>query len=77
MFFYTEIKGNTEHKLSSEREFSPNDLHRMESGKHYYIKQYLRPRLFVGGAGLEVVPEAEGRAAIAKLDLAKGGVCSK
>ena len=78
VFFYTEVKGNAEHKLSTESEFSPNDLQlRTESGKHYFIKQYLKPGVFVGGAGLEVVPETEGKAAIAKLDLAKGGVCSK
>jgi hypothetical protein len=63
LFFYTEVKGNTEHKLSTESEFSPNDLHlRTESGKHYFVKQYVKPGVFVGGAGLEVVPEAEGKA---------------
>jgi hypothetical protein len=46
--------------------FFPNDLQRRtESGKHYFIKQYLKPGVFVGGAGLEVVPETEGKAAIA------------
>ena len=78
VFFYTEVKGNTEHKLPTESEFSPNDLQlRTESGKYYFLKQYLKPGVFVGGAGLEVVPEAEGKAARAKLNLAKGVVCSK
>ena len=78
VFFYTEVKGDVEHKLSTESEFPPNDLQlRKEIGKHYFIKQYLKPGVFVGGAGPEVVPETEGKAAVANLDLTKDGVCRK
>lgn len=48
-----------------------------KTGNHYLIKEYLKPGVFVGGAGLVVVTESEGDAAIAKLDLAKGATCSK
>ncbi|NOU20518.1 MAG: DUF2846 domain-containing protein [Methyloglobulus sp.] len=78
MFFYAEVKGNAEHKISTESEFSANDLLlNAESGKHYFIKQYMKPGVFVGGAGLETVDEKEGKADIAELGMAKKGICSK
>ncbi|WKJ91610.1 DUF2846 domain-containing protein [Methylomonas montana] len=78
MFFYEEVKGNTEHKISTESEFSPNDLLlNTESGNNYFIKQYMKPGVFVGGAGLEKVDEKEGKADVSELEMAKKGVCSK
>ena len=78
IFFYEEVKGNAEHKVSTESEFSPNDLLlSTESGKNYFIKQYMKPGVFVGGAGLETVNEKEGKADIAELGMAKKGICSK
>ena len=78
MFFYEEVKGNAEHKISTESEFSPNDLLlSTESGKNYFIKQYMKPGVFVGGAGLETMGEKEGNADIAELGMAKKGICSK
>lgn len=77
-FFYEDIKGGLEHKISTESEFSPNDLvMRTESGKNYFVRQYIRPGLFVGGANLEIVEEEEGKKAISELELAKKGNCSK
>ena len=55
-FFYEEVAGDTEHTLSTESEFSPNDLKiGTDAGKNYFIRQYIKVGLFVGGAGLEVV----------------------
>ena len=78
MFFYQVVKGDEEHKISTESEFSPNDLLvKTESGKNYFIKQYMKMGVFVGGANLEVVDAGAGKKAISKLELAKMGNCSK
>lgn len=77
VFFFTEVApGNR--KVSTESEFSPNDLALMvEAGKNYFVRQFIKMGVFVGGAGLESVPEEQGRAAVAKLELAAAGRCSK
>ena len=37
VFFYEEVQGDEEHKVSTESEFSPNDLLlKTESGKHFF-----------------------------------------
>jgi hypothetical protein len=77
VFFYAEVEGNQNHEIATESEFSPNALSLFtEAGKHYFVRQYLRPGLFVGGAGLAVVPEDEGKAAVSELGLATRGKCS-
>jgi len=78
VFFYENVKGNQEHKISTESEFSPNDLLlKTESGKNYFVRQYIKMGAFVGGANLEIIDESEGQKAIAELDMAKKGTCSK
>jgi hypothetical protein len=80
VFFYTEVKGNAEHKLSTESEFSPNDLQlRTENGNRQALlhQAVSKAGCVRGRAGLEVVPETEGNAAVANLDLAKDGVFRK
>jgi len=78
IFFYEEIKGDVEHKISTESEFSPNDLLvKTESGKNYFVQQYIRMGVFVGGAGVELVDEEKGKKEVEKLSLAKKGNCSK
>jgi len=77
MFFYEEVTGDKEHKISTESEFSPNDLIvKTEAGKNYFIEQYIKIGVFVGGAGIELVNEEEGKEAVSKLGLAKKGTCS-
>ena len=77
IFFYEEIEGNTEHKISTESEFSPNDLLvKTESGKNYFISQYIKMGVFVGGAGVELVDEEKGKEQVSKLDMAIKGKCS-
>ena len=77
VFFYTEVAGGKTHKLSTESEFSPNDLElTVDSGKNYFVRQYIKMGAFVGGAGLEVIPEQQGKTDIAKLEMAKAGTCS-
>lgn len=78
VFFHQEVQGNMTHKVSTESEFSPNDLMvDTTAGQNYFIKQYIKPGLFVGGAGLKLVPEAEGKEAIADLKMGIKGNCSK
>jgi hypothetical protein len=77
VFFRTEVQGNKDHAISTESEFSPNSLSLfMEAGKNYFIRQYIKMGVIVGGAGVEVIPEAEGKAAVSKLELATPGTCS-
>ena len=78
VFFYEEVSGDTEHKVSTESEFSPNDLMvNTESGKNYFIQQYIKMGAFVGGADLKLVNEEEGKAAIQNLKMAKKGECTR
>lgn len=79
VFFLKEIIGEgAEHKVSTESEFSPNHLlFNADSGKNYYVEQYIKLGVFVGGANLRLVDEAKAKKKIAKLKLAKQGTCSK
>lgn len=77
IFFYKEVVGNKEHKISTESEFSPNDLIvKAEIGKNYFIEQFIKLGIFVGGAGVESVSEEKGKEAVSKLGLAIKGTCS-
>lgn len=77
VFFFTEVPPG-QRKVSTESEFSPNDLALMvEAGKNYFVRQFIKMGLFVGGAGLETVPEEQGKAAVSKLELAATGTCSQ
>lgn len=78
VFFYEDVKGNQEYKISTESEFSPNNLLlKVESGKNYFIRQYIKIGAFVGGANLELIQEDEGKKAIAELEMAAKGTCSQ
>lgn len=78
VFFYEEVLGGQEHKVSTESEFSPNHLIiKTEPNQNYFINQYIKMGLFVGGADLKVVDEKEGKEDISKLNLAVGGICSQ
>ena len=77
VFFYTEVEGGKNHKIDTESEFSPNTLELMfEAGKKYFVRQFIRIGVFVGGAGLEQIAEQQGKTDVAKLELAKSGKCS-
>lgn len=78
VFFYDEVSGDQEHKISTESEFSPNDLVvNTDSGRNYFVQQYIKMGVFVGGANLKLVDEEEGKKAVEKLKMAKRGHCSK
>ena len=78
VFFYEEVEGDKSHKVSTESEFSPNDLIvKVKSGIHYFIRQYIKFGVFVGGAALELVDEEKGKKEVSELDMATKGTCSK
>jgi hypothetical protein len=61
-----------EHKISTESEFSNNDLIvKTEPGMNYFVRQYMKFGVFVGGANLELVPEEEGKKGVLECKLAK------
>jgi len=77
VFFYTEVEGGKTHKIDTESEFSPNTLELMfESGKNYFVRQYIKMGAFVGGAGVEQISEEQGKIDIAPLNMAAPGNCS-
>lgn len=77
VFFYTEVEGGKTHKVETESEFSPNGFEVMfETGKNYFIRQFIKMGLVKGGADLEQISEAQGKADVAKLEMAKSGRCS-
>lgn len=78
VFFYTQVQGDKQHKVSTESEFSPNDLLlTMQAGKNYFVRQFIKIGVFVGGAGVEEVSEEEGKRVISKpeVKLAAEGQC--
>lgn len=77
-FFYEEVQGDEKHTISTESEFSPNDLViDMKAGINYFVRQYIKLGVFVGGANLELVSDEKGKDAIGGLKLAVSGNCSK
>jgi hypothetical protein len=71
VYFYKEVEPG-EHKLSTESEFSPNDLLlKTEGGKNYFIQQQIKFGLVVGGAKLEPMAEDKGKKGVLECKLAK------
>jgi len=78
VYFYEEVIGGKEHKVSTESEFSPNDLLvKTEPNQNYFINQYIKMGVFVGGANLKLVDEASGKEKVSKLKMAVKGNCGK
>jgi len=69
-YFYQEVApGNV--KLATSSEFGNNDLIvEAEAGKNYFVKQYIKLGVFVGGANLELVSEEEGKKGVLECSLA-------
>jgi len=69
-YFFKRVKAGN-HKLSTESEFSDNDLIlQTKSGTNYFVNQYIKLGMFVGGAGLELVSEKEGKNGVLECELA-------
>lgn len=72
VYFYKVVDPG-EHTISTESEFSDNPLElTTEAGNTYFIRQYMKMGVFVGGANLEIVDEEEGKEAVRSTSLAKG-----
>ena len=70
-YFYKEVSSG-QHKLSTQSEFGNNDLVIMtDPGLNYYVRQYIKMGVFVGGANLELVPEEDGKKGVSECKLAK------
>lgn len=76
VYFYNEVEADKLHVISTQSEFSPNVLELYtESGKNYFIENYIKMGLFVGGADLKERDEKDAKEAIAKLNLASNSGC--
>lgn len=77
VFFYTEVDCGKEHKISTESEFSPNDLIvKTNCGENHFFNQFIKLGAFVGGADLQQVSAEKGKDVIKGLELATAGTCS-
>lgn len=77
-FFYAQVAGGQPHKIATESEFSANDLTLFtEAGKNYFVRQYIKMGVFIGGAGVSESTETEGKRVISKPEvrLAQAGHC--
>lgn len=76
VFFSHQVPANQSVTVSTQSEFSPNHLtFQAESGKNYFIEQYIRMGVFVGGANLRMIEESEGLRRIKNLGLAQSTAC--
>jgi hypothetical protein len=48
----------------------------LTADKNYVFRQFIKMGVFVGGAGIEPVPEEQGKKDVAQLEMAKLGNCS-
>ena len=70
-YFYEQVDPGT-HTVSTESEFSDNAFSvTVQAGINYFIRQYIKMGVFVGGANLEVVTEEEGKKGVMNSKLAK------
>ncbi len=69
-YFYTVVPPG-EHTLATESEFGDNSLVLdAEAGKNYFVRQYIKMGVFVGGSKLEMVDEATGKEGVLECTLA-------
>ena len=75
-FFYHEVEGNKEHKITTERDFGTKDLFlTTEIGKLYFIEQIMIGSSPISSSRLKLIDESEGKRKVSKLGLAKIGSC--
>lgn len=71
VYFYRVLEPG-KHVVSTESEFSNNALNfEAEADQNYYTRQYIKLGVFVGGAGIEMVSEEEGKKNVLQSKLAK------
>lgn len=78
VFFYQEVEGNKDHIISTQSEFSPNDMtFHTDAGKLYFIEQFIKMGVFVGGADLVEREKNVGKEQVRLLNMAQKGNCSE
>lgn len=71
VYFYKQVTPGP-HTISTESEFSDNAFQLVtEGGLNYFIRQYIKMGVFVGGANVEVVSAEEGKKGVLASKLAK------
>lgn len=71
VYFYKQVAPG-QHIVSTESEFSDNALTlEVKAGLNYFIRQYIKLGVLVGGANLEVESEEEGKKNVLESRLAK------
>ena len=78
VFFYEEVEGDKSHKVSTESLVVTKDeqLIKVKSGMHYFIRQYIKFGFFVTQrSGIELVDEQQGKEEVSELDMATHGTC--
>jgi hypothetical protein len=64
VYFYKEITPGA-HVISTESEFGDNTLDlQATAGTNYYVRQYIKLGVFIGGSALEMVSEEDGKKAV-------------
>jgi len=70
-YFYIEVAPG-EHTLATESEFGDQTLTiETEAGEIYFVKQYIKMGLMIGGSNLKLVDETEGEKGVLKCRLAE------
>ncbi|HET7201446.1 MAG TPA: DUF2846 domain-containing protein [Burkholderiales bacterium] len=71
VYFYKELAPG-QHEISTESEFSNNALAlKVQAGNNYFVEQFIKIGVFVGGAALKQVSEEEGKKKVLECMLAK------
>ncbi len=71
VYFYRQVTPGKQ-TLSTESEFGDNSIELVTNGgKNYFVEQYIRLGVFVGGANLKQVDEEEGKKNVLESQLAK------
>ena len=71
VFLYKEVNAG-KHKIFANSSFGTDEMSlTTESGKNYYIRNYIRMGFFSGGANLEKIEETKAQKEISKLDLSE------
>jgi len=69
VYFYKQIEAGS-HVLATESEFGNNELaFEAEEGNNYFFEQYIKMGVFVGGANVKAVTEAEGEEGVSQCKL--------
>jgi hypothetical protein len=70
VYFYHVVEPG-KHKISTESEFGDNHIDlTTEGGKNYFVEQYIKMGVFVGGSNLKTATEAEGKKGVLACSLA-------